>query len=128
LLLTVTSGKISFGQSLGNAGTVEGMVVDPSGSAVPKATITFRNAVSGYSQTATTDADGSFRLSNIPPNPYHLEVTAPGFSAFTQDVDIRNSIPVRIKATMELAGAQTTVTVEAAGADILENSPAKPSS
>jgi hypothetical protein len=51
LLLTVTSGKISFGQSLGNAGTVEGMVVDPSGSAVPKATITFRNAVSGYSQT-----------------------------------------------------------------------------
>ncbi len=112
-----------FGQSLGNAGTIEGTVVDPSGAAVPGATVTIRNPVSGYSQSTSTSADGSFRLSNIPPNPYHLEVAAPGFAAFAQDVSVRNAIKVEVKAALALAGGQTTVNVEAAGADILENDP-----
>ena len=122
-LLIAGSSSGGFAQSLGNAGTIEGSVVDPSGAAIPKATVTIRNAVSGYSQTASTDSDGGFRLNNIPPNPYHLEVSAPGFSVFAQDVEIRNAIPVRLKATLALAGSQTTVNVEAAGADILENDP-----
>ena len=110
-LLIAGSSSAAFAQSLGNAGTVEGSVVDPTGAAIPKATVTIRNAVSGYSQTGSTDPDGAFRLNNIPPNPYHLEVSASGFSLFIVDVDIRNAIPVRLKATLGLAGAQTTVNV-----------------
>jgi hypothetical protein len=112
-----------FGQSLGNAGTIGGTVVDPTGAAVPGATVTIRNPVSGYRQSTTTAADGSFRLSNIPPNPYRLEATASGFGVSAQDVEIRNAIPVQVKATLALAGAQTTVNVEAAGATIVENDP-----
>src|SRR5450432_2174710 len=110
-------------QSLGNAGTIEGNVVDPSGAAVAKAAVTIHNAVSGYNQAATTASDGSFRFGNIPPNPYHLEVTAPGFNVFTQDVAIRSGVPVQVKVTLALAGAKTSVTVEAAGADMLEVDP-----
>src|SRR5471032_1822767 len=110
-------------QSLGNAGTIEGSVVDPSGAAVAKAAVTIHNAVSGYRQATTTVSDGSFRFSNIPPNPYHIEVTAPGFNVFTQDVAIRSAVPVQIKVTLTLAGAKTTVTVEEAGSDILEVDP-----
>jgi hypothetical protein len=97
--------------------------VDPSGAAVPGATVTIRNPVSGYSQSTATAADGSFRLSNIPPNPYRLEATASGFGVSAQNVDVRNAIPVQVKATLALAGAQTTVNVEAAGATIVENDP-----
>jgi hypothetical protein len=122
-LLVASLGQPVFGQSLGNAGTIGGTVVDPSGAAVPKATVAIRNPVSGYSQSASTASDGSFRLTNIPPNPYHLTVAASGFSDFQQDVELRNAIPLAIKATLSLAGAQTTVNVEAAGADILENDP-----
>ncbi|MBZ5727688.1 MAG: TonB-dependent receptor [Acidobacteriia bacterium] len=111
------------GQSLGNAGTIEGTVLDPSGAAVANAKVTVHNPVSGYEQSTTTGTDGSFRLSNIPPNPYHLGVSAPGFAAFAQDVIIRNAIPVAIKATLTVAGERTSVTVEAAGADILEVDP-----
>jgi hypothetical protein len=88
VLFAITTGPI-FGQSLGNAGTIQGIVVDPSGAAVPGAMVTIRNPVSGYSQSATTAADGSFRFTNIPPNPYHLEVTASGFAAFAEDVTVR---------------------------------------
>jgi Carboxypeptidase regulatory-like domain len=98
-------------------------VVDPSGAAVPGAMVTIRNPVSGYLQSAKTAADGSFRFTNIPPNPYHLEITASGFAAFTEDVNVRNAIPVQVKATLALAGAQTTLNVEATVADIVENDP-----
>src|ERR1035437_3380391 len=111
-----------FGQSLGNAGTIEGSVVDPAGAAVTKATVTIHNAVSGYKQATFTGADGTFRFGNIPPNPYHLEVTASGFAVFAQDVSIRSAIPIQFKATLALAGAQTTVTVEGAG-DLIEVDP-----
>jgi hypothetical protein len=113
----------SSGQSLGNAGTIEGSVVDPSGAAIAKASVTIRNAVTGYRQSTTTAADGAFRLTNIPPNPYHLEVSAPGFSTFGQDVSIRSAVPVQVKAAMELAGSQTSLTVEAAGSGMLEVDP-----
>src|SRR6267143_130291 len=102
-----------FGQSLGNAGTIEGVVVDPSVASVAKAAVTLSSRVSGYKQSATSASDGSFKLLNIPPNSYRLEVKASGFSDFSQDVTIRNSLPVAIKAPLTVAGASTTVNVEA---------------
>src|SRR5450759_2196494 len=89
-----------FGQSLGNAGTIEGSVVDPASAAVTKATVTIHNPVTGYRQVTVTGSDGTFRFSNIPPNPYHLEVTASGFAVFAQDVSIRSAIPIQVKASL----------------------------
>ena len=63
-------------QSLGNAGTVDGSVVDQSGAAIPKAEIQIHNPVSGYSQSTISANDGSLHLVNIPPNQYHLEIKA----------------------------------------------------
>lgn len=97
--------------------------MDPSGASVAKAEVALSNPVSGYKQSAISASDGSFRLVNIPPNPYHLEVTAQGFGVFSQDISIRNSVPIQVKAALAVAGAKTSVTVEAAGADILENDP-----
>jgi hypothetical protein len=110
-------------QSLGNAGTVQGTITDPSGAALPNATVTVLNRVTNYRQTATTDNSGAFRLTNMPPNPYHLEVSAPNFTTSTQDVDVRSTVPVNLKIALTIAGGQQSVTVEADGADLLENVP-----
>jgi hypothetical protein len=109
-------------QSLGNAGTIEGTIVDPSGAVVPKAEVTLHNVVSGYTQSALSGSDGVFRLTNIPPNPYRLDVKAPGFSDYSQTIDVRNAIPVQVKATLAVAGANTSVVVEGA-AETLEVDP-----
>src|SRR6202049_2306848 len=116
----IASGLLA--QSLGNAGTITGTVLDPTGAAVAKAEVTIHNAVSGYMQTVVSGPDGSFRLSNIPPNPYQLEVKAPGFAVSSQNVDIRNSLPIQVKPTLALAGAQTSVIVQGA-AEVLETDP-----
>ena len=44
--------SFASGQSLGNAGTIEGTVVDPSGANIPGALVTALNPVTGYRQSA----------------------------------------------------------------------------
>lgn len=110
-------------QSLGNAGTVQGTVTDPSGAAVPNAAITAHNLGTGYKQEVTSDASGTFRLVNLPPNPYHVEINATGFAQYVTDVTIRNSVPVKLTAKLHLSSAATTVNVEAGGADLVESDP-----
>jgi hypothetical protein len=105
-------------QSLGNAGTIEGTVVDPSGAVVVGADVTLHSPVTGYSQSAKSASDGSFKLVNIPPNPYHLEGKASGFNDFSQDVTVRSSVPIQVKVALTVAGASTTVNVEAGMVEI----------
>jgi hypothetical protein len=112
-----------WGQALGNAGTIEGTVTDPSGAVLPSAMVTILNRLTNYRQTATTDSKGAFRLTNIPQNPYHVEVSAPNFATSTQDVDVRSTVPVTLKVSLMVAGTQQSITVEANGADLLENVP-----
>jgi hypothetical protein len=107
-------------QSLGNAGTIEGSVVDPSGASVAGATATLSNPVSGYTQTVSTNATGAFRFVNIPPNTYHLQVKMAGFAPFSQEVAIRTSLPLKVNAQLALSSAATSVTVEAEGPALLE--------
>ncbi len=114
----------AFAQALGNAGTVEGTVTDPSGAVLPDATVTIVNRLSDYHQTVTTGDDGTFRLNNIPPNPYHLEVSAPNFTTYHQDLDVRGTVPVGLKVALEIASTTQTVNVEAdGGSELLENVP-----
>ena len=122
VLCFCATGRI-WAQALGNAGTIDGTVTDPSGAVLPNAKVTVLNRLTNYQQTATTDSKGAFRLTNIPPNPYHVEVSAPNFATSAQDIDVRTTVPVSLKVSLMVAGAQQSVTVEANGADLLENVP-----
>jgi hypothetical protein len=106
----------------GNAGAVRGTVTDPSGAVIPGATVHLTNSISGLDRTVTTDATGQFELSNIPFNPYQISVSAAGFSSITQSVGIRSSIGTTLKLVLPIAGASSTVTVEATG-DLVEDDP-----
>ena len=109
-------------QTGGNASAIVGTVSDPSGAVVPNATVTIHNPVSGLDRSTTTDSSGAFSFTNVPFNPYHLSVSANGFSNYSQDVDVRSSVPVDLKISLEVAGASTTVTVESGG-DLIETDP-----
>jgi hypothetical protein len=106
----------------GNSSTISGTVVDSTGGVVAGAAVTIHNPVSGYERFTTTDSSGNFTFPNVPFNPYHLVISAKGFSSFAQDADVRSSVPLEIKVTLKVAGSSTVVTVEG-GADLLENDP-----
>src|SRR5467141_209540 len=105
------------------SGTVEGTVADPTGAVVSGAKVAIRNPLTGYQQATTTDTSGVFRFSNLPFNNYHIEITQQGFAAAGQDVNVRSTVPASVKVTLTVAGVTESVTVEATGADILENVP-----
>jgi hypothetical protein len=114
---------ISHAQSGGNATSVNGTVLDPSGAVIPKANVEIHNPVSGFARSVTTDASGQFNFPNVPFNPYHLTVTAPGFSSYSQDVEPRSSVPVSLKITLQVATADTVVNVNEEAGDLIENDP-----
>jgi len=122
LVLSLAS-LICQAQSGGSSGSVTGTVVDPTGAVVPNATVEIRNPVSGYDRSTSTDASGKFSFPNIPYNPYHLTVKAPDFAPYTQDVELRSSVPVNVAITLKVLGSTTAVTVEAEGGDLIENDP-----
>jgi Carboxypeptidase regulatory-like domain/TonB-dependent Receptor Plug Domain len=105
---------------IGNSGSIEGVVKDSSGGAIPGATVEIVNVVSGYTRTVATNSDGVFRFTNIPFNPYHMTVTANGFTTNTQDVEVRSSVPTKLEVELKVGTSVTSVTVESNGGDLLE--------
>ncbi len=119
LLLLTAAG---FSQTTGNS-SLSGVVSDPTGAVVPGATVEIHNPISQYSRSTTTDNSGQFSFTNIPFNPYHLSVTATGFGAYSQDVDVRSAVPLNLKVALQIQGSAQNVTVEASASDLLENDP-----
>ncbi len=114
--------SLAQAQSGGSSGFVSGTVVDPTGAVVPDATVEIHNPVSGFERSTATDTSGRFSFSNIPFNPYHITVTAAGFTQSAQDVEVRSVVGVNVRIGMTVAGSSTAVTVEA-GTDLVENDP-----
>jgi uncharacterized protein YegL len=57
-----------------------GTVVDPSGAAIPGATVTIKDQKTGATRTVTTDDAGSYSVAGLPPGEYKIEVAATGFN------------------------------------------------
>lgn len=60
-------------------GTISGTVSDPSGAAVPGATVTVKNVDTGISRTTTTGPTGRYEAPNLPVGHYEVTATASGF-------------------------------------------------
>ena len=119
VVLSLTA-SVLFAQSAGNSGSINGTITDASGAVLPGADVTIRNPVSGYSRETKSDAGGHYQFTNVPLNPYHVEVRTPGFAIHAHDVDVRSFVPVTENVTVKVDTASTVVNVEA-GNDLLED-------
>ena len=108
------------GQSAGNASSIYGTVVDATGAIVLGATVKIHNPVSGFDRSVQTDAAGQFNFANVPFNPYHLTVTAKGFAAYAQDVELRSVLPVTLTIPLQAVVEAQTVTVRETAGDLVE--------
>src|SRR5712692_10538628 len=58
---------------------IEGTVVDQSGAAIANATITITNEATQVVRESTTNASGYFRVPDLAPGRYRVQVRLPGF-------------------------------------------------
>ncbi len=121
-LVAILFAALSASAQSGNAGAVRGTVTDPSGAVIPNATVHLSNARSGFDRTTATDPTGQFAITNVPFNPYRLDVSAKGFAPLSQNAEIDSVVETSLKLVLQISGAVQTVTVESQG-DLIENDP-----
>ena len=111
LLLITASGRAQIG---GN-GSIQGVVSDPSGAAVPNAAAVATNVSTGVRTSRTTTNAGYYVLSPLPAGEYKVTVTAPGFETITQEhVTVDALAQVALNLTLRVGSASQQVTVTAA--------------
>jgi hypothetical protein len=120
--LAILAGS-AHAQSSGRAGTIIGTVTDPSGAAIPGASIEIKNPISGYSKTLTADATGTFKFIDVPPNNYHLRVSAGSFQDFHQDLTVRTAVPITLSIPLSLSTEAQSISVSSDVAHVVENIP-----
>jgi hypothetical protein len=95
--------------------SLEGTVTDKSGAVVAGATVTITDQSTGISHSAVTGAAGFYRITELPPGNYKVDVEAAGFKKNTRsDVPVGSEAASAANITLETGSASETVTVTAA--------------
>jgi hypothetical protein len=113
-LALLLAAAVAFGQA-GGTGTIQGSVTDPSGAAIPAASVTATNVGTGIKTERKTTEAGFFALQLLPAGEYTVTATATGFQALTQTrvmVDALGVVGLDLK--LQVGAANQSITVEAA--------------
>jgi len=119
-LLPLLTGQAVYAQVGADRVAVTGFVTDPSGAAVPDATITLLNQDTGVKTVVATDGAGNFTTPAMILGKYTLQVTKEGFKAYSQP-DMSLIIGGRTytqNVTLQLGAVTQTVEVTA-GAQLI---------
>jgi hypothetical protein len=117
ILLSIILLGVPFARAQFDSASVLGTVKDPSGAAVPSATVTLLSLAKGVSVTRQTDANGNYEFANVQAGEYSVSVTAPNFEKsntdpFTVTVGARQRVDLTLKVgadaqTVSVSGAAT---------------------
>jgi hypothetical protein len=111
VLFSIALASCLWGQATSQ---IQGVVVDPAGAAIPSAEVKATQTDTGIVRTATSDADGTYVLSNLPIGPYRLEVTKQGFSTFVQTgIVLQVATNPTVNVSLKLGTVSESVQVEA---------------
>src|SRR5579884_812826 len=105
LLVAVAAAQVQNGQ-------FTGVVVDPSGAAIPNAKVTVINQATNLTLNTTTNQSGVYTVRELPPGTYRINAEAPGFkTASNTNVTLNAGAIQRVDMKMEIGQASQTVEV-----------------
>ncbi len=92
--------------------TIEGTIKDAQGSVVSGAQIVVKSAALGIERTATSDADGFYRITALPAGNYSLAITHAGFATRNfEDVELTVNRTLTLDIPLEVGAVQGQVDV-----------------
>jgi carboxypeptidase family protein len=107
-----------------STGAITGLVTDPSGAAVPNATVTASSTETGVVRTVTSGSNGSYTVAQLNPGRYKVSVKATGFRTQEQGpVAVVVSQTINLDFALELGKATEIVEVTAQGTLIQTSNP-----
>ena len=106
LLLTVSASGQTGSSSL------RGLVTDPQGNAVAGATVTLSSPERNFNRSQTTNGDGAYLFTGIPPGGYQVEVEMKGFKkALLSNVKALVDTPTDLDVQLEVGSVNETVNI-----------------
>jgi hypothetical protein len=100
------------------AGSLSGVVADPTGALVVNAAVTLTDVEKGFTHEDKTDASGRYSFRALPPTVYKLTIVAQGF-----ETEVRPAITVNVNEnataniTLKIGQSSETVEVQAGSAE-----------
>ncbi|HZY61511.1 MAG TPA: carboxypeptidase-like regulatory domain-containing protein, partial [Edaphobacter sp.] len=113
----------AVGMQSPTTGSLSGTLTDPTGAAIPGATVDVIRPGGEVEKSATSDADGHYVFNNLPEHAYRVRASAKGFAQTTQNVTIRAGMPQVLDLTLAIGGVTTSVNVNANTSDQVEPDP-----
>ena len=105
------SSSIAAGQI--NTGSLDGVVQDTSGSAVPAATVTVTNQASGVKRDTETNDQGYFSVPLLQPGTYSVNAGKTGFATYLRkDIDVAVNQAVKVDISLQLGKVGEVVEVK----------------
>jgi len=105
-------------------GTITGFVRDPSGAAIPGATVKATLVSQQATRTVQTNTEGNYVFVAMVPGRYEVTFEAPGFQRqVNTDVDLTANQNLRLDAAMVVGAVQTEITVTGAATMVETASP-----
>ncbi|HET8550285.1 MAG TPA: carboxypeptidase-like regulatory domain-containing protein [Bryobacteraceae bacterium] len=93
-------------------GTIVGKITDPSGAAVPGATVTVTNKTMGTKQVTNANEVGFYQATYLIPGHYSIEAESAGFRKYVRDdIEVRVNDRIELPIAMEIGAAEQSVTV-----------------
>jgi outer membrane receptor protein involved in Fe transport len=97
-------------------GAINGTVTNPNKEVVAGATVTVKNNGTNKEESATTDDNGGFKVTNLPPGTYTVAINGSGFAPFTNNtvvVEVGRSTPLDVALSLQGVTGTVQVTAEA---------------
>lgn len=119
---------VAEAQTQATGGTIQGIVTDPDGNALPGSTITVTNSETGRVRTTVSSATGTYRVPLLSPGTYSVRVELTGFQSIER-TDVRVSIGSAQDVDMQLGLASVQEVLIVTGeAPLIETSKTQVSS
>src|SRR5579875_2968347 len=112
ILLLASTGTLC---AQSNRGTITGTVTDPSGAAIPSATITATNMATGISTGTASSSSGNYTIPLLQVGTYQVTAARPGFKKFVAPhvvLEVGQTVTVDIH--MEVGAVTQTIEVNGA--------------
>jgi hypothetical protein len=108
----LAGGQMAYGQNR-TAGSIEGLVVDSTGGALPGVTVTASSPALQIRQVAAvTDGEGRYRIVDLSPGIYEVRFELPGFQPFVrQDLQLDAGFAARVSATLAIGTLAEAIVV-----------------
>jgi hypothetical protein len=95
-------------------GSINGTVLDPTGAAIPAATVSITDSAIGVTRTTTTQSNGFYQIFNLPVGTYTVKVKHEGFDTTTVDgIHVLEAQARTVNATLQVGRASESVEVTA---------------